>query len=85
MPLSVILACAWVLAATVVALLPMRMQFPPGIALLIAAPVVIVWLGVDYNWFLSLAATAAFVSMYRNPLRYYWRKWFGSDDEEGRE
>ena len=42
MSLSIVLACLWAVAATVVALLPYKMQFPPGIFLLFAAPVLIV-------------------------------------------
>lgn len=75
MDYSIIFAVLWVLCATVVALLPMRMQFPPGIVLLICAPVLIVWLGYDYGWFWSLVGFAGFASMFRNPIRYYWRKW----------
>ena len=75
MSASVIAAVTWVFAATVVAMLPMRRQFPPGIALLIAAPVLIVWLGLDFGWIASIGALAAFISMFRNPIRFYWRKW----------
>ena len=74
---SVIAAVLWVFAATVVAMLPMRLQFPPGFALLLAAPVIIIWLGVDFGWLVSVGALAAFISMFRNPLRYYRRKWCG--------
>ena len=45
-----IAACLWVLAATVVALLPMRRQYGPGFALLGLAPVLIVWLSLTYGW-----------------------------------
>ncbi len=79
MAVSVILACIWVFASTVVAMLPMRLQFPPGIVLLLSAPVLIVWLGHDFGWFVSVLAFAAFVSMFRNPIRYYWRKWSGRE------
>lgn len=72
---SIIFAALWVICATIVALLPMRLQFPPGITLLICAPVLIAWLGYDFGWFLSVLAFAAFVSMFRNPIRHYWCKW----------
>jgi nicotinamide riboside transporter PnuC len=68
-------AITWVFVATGVAMLPMRRQFPPGIILLIAAPVIIIWLGLDNGWLISAAAFAAFISMFRNPIRYYWNKW----------
>jgi len=77
MSFSVIAAIIWVFAASGVAMLPMRRQFPPGIVLLIAAPVLIVWLGFDFGWIVSVGSLAAFISMFRNPLRYYWRKWRG--------
>ncbi len=79
---SMIFAAIWVICATIVALLPMRLQFPPGILLLICAPALIVWLGYDYGWFISALAFAAFVSMFRNPIRYYWRKWTGQEIAE---
>jgi uncharacterized protein DUF2484 len=80
MSVSVIAAVVWVFAASGVALLPMRRQFPPGIVLLIAAPGLIVWLGLDFGWIISAGALAAFISMFRNPIRYYWRKWRGVDN-----
>ncbi|WP_171167224.1 DUF2484 family protein [Ruegeria sp. HKCCA0370] len=75
MDYSMILAALWVICATIVAFLPMRMQFPPGVTLLICAPVLIVWLGYDHGWFWSVFAFGGFVSMFRNPIRYCWRKW----------
>lgn len=79
MSFPVLFAVLWVFAATGVAMLPMRRQFPPGLLLLIAAPVLIFWLGYEYGWIASLGALAAFVSMFRNPIRYYWRKWRGQE------
>lgn len=65
-------ACiAWVFASALVAMLPMRHQYVPGVALLIAAPVLIVWVGAAFNWLAAALALFAFVSMYRNPLRYF--------------
>lgn len=61
----------WVLAATVVALLPMRFQFAPGFILLLMAPVLITRLGQEYGWIAAIAALAAFLSMFRKPLAYY--------------
>ena len=66
----VVIAALWVLAATVVALLPMRMQYVPGVALLLVAPVLIIWLEVLYGWWVGVLALLAFISMFRNPLRY---------------
>lgn len=81
MSLSIALAVAWVFAATFVAMLPMRRQFAPGVALLIAAPMLIALLGYQYGWLAGVGALAAFLSMFRNPLRYYWRKWRGLETE----
>lgn len=77
----VIIAALWVLAATVVALLPMRMQYVPGVALLLAAPVLIIWLAVLYGWWVGVLALLAFVSMFRNPLRYFWARARGQRPE----
>ena len=75
-------ACiAWVFAATVVAMLPMRYQYVPGIALLIAAPILILWVGISVAWWAGLLALAAFVSMFRNPLRYFWAKARGQNPQ----
>lgn len=67
---SGLLAAIWVLAATVTAFLPMRRQMVPGTALLVAAPVLIFWLGHDFGWMVSVLAVGAFASMFRNPLKY---------------
>ncbi|PCJ10494.1 MAG: UDP-N-acetylmuramate--alanine ligase [Rhodobacteraceae bacterium] len=77
MSLPVLCAVIWALTATGVAFLPMRWQFPPGIVLLIAAPVIIVMLGVQHGWLSALGGSAAFISMFRRPLRHYWCKWTG--------
>lgn len=82
MTLSAVLAVIWVLASTTIAFLPMRMQIPPGIVLLICAPVLIVWLGYDYGWFLSFLAFVGFVSMFRNPLRHLWGRITGREVAE---
>ncbi|MEX0307316.1 MAG: DUF2484 family protein [Ruegeria sp.] len=82
MSLSLIIACGWVFASTIVAMLPMRLQFPPGVMLFASAPALILWLSLDYGWFIGVLAAAGFVSMYRNPIRYYWRKWTGKEVSE---
>ncbi len=71
---SVIAAALWVLAATGVALLPMRFQYIPGAALLLAAPVLLVWLGAEHGGWVALAATLAVLSMFRRPLRELLRR-----------
>jgi len=63
-----ILGCLWVLAATATAFLPMRWQIYPGLALLAAAPVLIILLGQAYGAWVAMLAVAAFGSMFRRPL-----------------
>lgn len=78
---SIITAALWAIAATATAFLPMRRQYVPGISLLIAAPFIILWLGYDFGWLLAIAATAGFVSMFRNPLRYFYARARGERPE----
>lgn len=78
---SIIIAALWVLAATVTALLPMRRQYAPGITLLLIAPVLILWLGYDFGWWWSIGAFAAFASMFRNPLKYFYARARGQRPE----
>ena len=74
MTLSLTLASFWVLAAAITAMLPMRLQYPPGLTLLILAPVVIGFLAWQHDvWVVSLAV-AGFASMFRNPLIYLYRR-----------
>ena len=81
MSTPVLLAILWVFAATVTAMLPMRHQYVPGVILLLAAPVLIVWMGALHGWWLAVLGLAAFVSMMRNPLRYLWRRARGEKPE----
>jgi len=74
MTLSLLLSCVWVVLATIVAFFPMRRQYVPGVALLVMAPVLIIWLGFDYGLWLAILGTGAFVSMFRNPLLYFYRR-----------
>lgn len=67
---SLLIASLWVLAATVVALLPMRRQYGPGVTLLILAPLVIGFLGYQHGWLLAAGGVLALVSMFRRPLRH---------------
>lgn len=78
---SIIVSAVWVLAATMTALLPMRGQYVPGVALLILAPLLIVWLGYNFGWGWSVAAFAGFASMFRNPLKYFYARARGLDVE----
>lgn len=77
----VVIACLWVLASALVALLPMRRQYIPGVALLFAAPALIAWLWVAHGWLLGGVAAFALVSMFRNPLKYFAKKALGQPVE----
>lgn len=77
----VVLACLWVIAGALVAMLPMRHQYAPGIALLVLAPVLIWMIGRDHGVLPAALAALAFVSMFRNPLRYFSRRLMGEKPE----
>ncbi len=70
-------AILWVFAATATAFLPMRRQMVPGVALLVLAPVLIVWIGVAHGWIWAGLGLLAFLSMFRNPLIYFWKRLTG--------
>ena len=81
MSLSMVLGCFWVLAATVVAMFPMQRQYVPGMGLLLAAPVLIGFIGWQHGWIFAALGLAGFVSMFRNPLRYFWRRARGENPQ----
>ncbi|MGC1489087.1 MAG: DUF2484 family protein [Albidovulum sp.] len=67
-------AAIWALAATFTAFLPMRLQYPPGITLLILAPAILIWIGLAHGVFWALLGSVGFVSMFRKPLIFFARK-----------
>lgn len=77
MSLPLILGALWVIASAIVAMLPMRAQMVPGVALLVAAPILLVWIGWAHGWVWLALGVIAFVSMFRNPLRYFARRALG--------
>ncbi|MEM8979297.1 MAG: DUF2484 family protein [Pseudomonadota bacterium] len=81
MSASLILGCLWVVAATGVSFFPMRRQFAPGMFLLIAAPVLLAFIGYQHGIWITMIGLFAFVSMFRNPLRYLWAKARGLNPE----
>ena len=74
---SLIAGCLWVVASAITAMLPMRRQMFPGIVLLISAPALIVWIGSVHGWVWTAIGLFAFVSMFRNPLRYFLNRALG--------
>ena len=81
MSLSLTLAALWAIAATIVALLPMRLQYVPGVALLVAAPFLLGFIGFEHGLWVAALGLAGFVSMFRNPLRYFYRRALGEIPE----
>ena len=80
--MTLLWACIlWVFASAAVAMLPMRQQYIPGVTLLMAAPVLIVMIGLEFGWLIAAFAIAAFVSMFRNPLRFIFAKLRGKNPE----
>ena len=78
MSLSLTLACLWVVAAAVVAMLPMRYQYAPGLALLIASLPLMAYVGLQHGWIWVAAILFAVVSMFRRPLWHLGRKLVGA-------
>lgn len=85
-----ILACAWVLAASALAFFPIRYQIAPGLGLLAAAPVLLVFIALEHGVVLTAIGLFALVSMFRRPLIYFIRRARGlpatrpRDEEAGR-
>lgn len=75
------LSIGWVFASVGVAMLPMRKQYFPGLLLLLAAPVLIVLAGMQFGWIYAFLGLVAFVSMFRNPLRYIAARLCGEHPE----
>ena len=68
------LCIGWVFASALVAMLPMRWQYLPGVLLLLAAPVLIGSIAKTIGFWAALAAVLAIGPRYRNPLRDYWKR-----------
>lgn len=81
MTTPLVIGCLWVIAAAVTAMLPMKRQMIPGIALLIAAPLLLIWIGWVHGWIWAALGAFAFLSMFRNPLIYFARRAMGKPVE----
>ena len=77
MSLPLVLGALWVVAGAVTALMPMRLQRYPGIPLLIAAPILLIWIGLTHGFLWVAVGLFAFVSMFRRPLNYFARMALG--------
>jgi hypothetical protein len=71
----------WVFAAVGVAMLPVRRQLLPGVALMLVAPVLIVLIGQKMGWIAAALALLAFLSMFRNPLKFIIAKLRGENPQ----
>ncbi len=74
MSLSLIIGALWVLASAVVAMLPMRLQYAPGLTLLVLVLPILGFIGYQHGFWPAALGFAAFVSMFRNPLIYLYRR-----------
>ncbi len=75
--LPLIFGALWIIAAALTAMLPMRRQMLPGWTLLIAAPILLIWIGATHGWIWVAFGIFAFASMFRRPLIYFARKAMG--------
>lgn len=76
-----IAASLWAIAATITALLPMRLQYAPGLTLLILAPFILIWLAATHSIWIAVLGLFGFLSMFRNPLIYFYRRARGESPE----
>ncbi|MFV1877052.1 DUF2484 family protein [Nioella sp.] len=83
MTISLTLACVWVVAAAIVAFLPMRMQYVPGLTLLVLAVPLLVYIGIQHSFWVVLLAVMGLVSMFRRPLWFLGRHLWGRLREGG--
>ncbi len=77
MSASLTVAAIWAVLAAVVALLPMRRQYMPGLGLVFTAPLVLGYLGWQHGPWLVGLGLLAFLSMFRRPLLYFSGKILG--------
>lgn len=64
----------WALATMALAPLPMKYQILPGLVLLLALPVLLIWAGRSYGLWPVVFGIAAAVSLFRKPLGALWRR-----------
>jgi hypothetical protein len=63
-----------VLASAITAMLPYKMQFPPGIALLILSVPLLIYIGLSHGFIWVGLFLLAVASMFRNPLIYFIKR-----------
>lgn len=72
-----ILACLWVVACSLTAMLPMKYQYAPGLALLLSGPVLLYFIAMEHGVPLTLLGVFAILSLFRRPLWHLARKLTG--------
>ena len=77
MSFPLIFGAIWIVVGAITALLPMRAQRYPGLPLLIAAPFLLIWVGLTHGMLWTAFGAFAFLSMFRRPLNYLSRKALG--------
>ncbi len=77
MSLALILASFWIVASAFTAMLPYRMQFPPGIALLVLSVPLLIFIGISHGFIWVALFLFAIGSMFRNPLIYFVKRLTG--------
>lgn len=77
MSAPLILGGLWIIAAALSALLAMRHQMVPGLVLILAAPVLLAWIGREHGFWWLAFGLFAFLSMFRKPLIHFARKALG--------
>ena len=77
MSLALTLACLWVLASAIVAMLPIRFHWRLGFLLLLLSVPLVGFVGYTHGWIWTAVILFAVASMYRNPLRYFAKRAFG--------
>lgn len=77
MTLSLTLAAFWVIIATILAFLPMRLQYAPGLALLVLAVPLLIFIAIQHGIWIVALVLAGFASMFRRPLAYLLRYLLG--------
>ncbi|EAQ12001.1 uncharacterized protein DUF2484 [Maritimibacter alkaliphilus HTCC2654] len=69
MTVSLIAGCLWVLAASLIAFLPIRQQIIPGTILGLSAFALLGWIGYQNGWIWTAVGIFAFVSLFRNGFK----------------
>ena len=76
----IVIGCVWVLACSVIAMLPIGRQIVPGV-MLMAGPFLI-WVLIDQpGWLVGGIALFAFLSMFRNHMIYMTQSLMGQSPE----